>query len=1204
MTVNMVGRTESSGGSVAIGGSAMASTPKFGSFYGGRKEEELDCSSLYDLTKPHTESFDYFVERGLEEAVRRLQPIELKHPISGTSLRLWVEKPNVSPPMKDLGSQALDQRLLPSECRLAGLTYRGIFTADICMQWNNGVVVRHNISYGKMPVMVKSSVCHLRGLNQKQLVAAKEEATEMGGYFICNGNERIIRLLIMPKRNYVVGVKRTSYKNRGPSYSDKGVMIRCVRPDQSAVTMRMYYMNYGSASLGFSVRRQEFLIPVGIILKALIESNEYEIYEQLMSIQSDSKAMKGALGSQFVSQRAKIILEEVRQLSLFTRHDCLQFLGNRFRPVMGLEDKQQHAAVVGEQVLNDYILVHLDNPLDKFNLLVFMLQKLFALVDGMAAPDNADALQNHEILLPGHLLTIVVKDRIQDWLLRVQGQLLKEMKEKPAENDLQLKHVQKVFEKVPASDVSKKVEYLLNTGNLVSQSGLDLNQVGGFTLVAEKLNFLRYLSHFRSVHRGAFFATLRTTTVRKLLPESWGFMCPVHTPDGSPCGLLNHLTAACQISSDLDARGNKKDPLAIRKSVTKVMVNLGLVPVLPKLSNMAPPEYLTVLLDGCVIGHLATGAIPSIIEHLRRLKVVDGSEVPADMEIAYIPCTSAGSYPGLYLATTPSRFTRTVKQMFGDGSLELIGPLEQAYMEIKCPGGNEPIGPKPTHEEINATAFLSVVASLTPWSDHNQSPRNMYQCQMGKQTMGFPAQALQCRADNKMYRIQTPQMPIAQTNAWNKYHMNQFPTGTNAIVAVLAYTGFDMEDAMILNKSSVERGLHYGQVYKSETIDLTELRQRGDGVTNVFARSGAMARFKEQADKSANFIDIDGLPYVGQTLTEGDPYCSVVNKMTGQSKISKLKGSEAAIVDYVAAINTGSKDPLQKVTIRTRHPRYPQIGDKFSSRHGQKGVCSQLWPDVDMPFSAVTGMRPDIIINPHAFPSRMTIGMLLESMAAKAGALDGKFMNATPFKKSSKEGGDGKDFAKTGGNDGTADLLGQQMNAHGFNYHGTEVMYSGVLGTEFVCEIYLGVVYYQRLRHMVSDKYQVRSMGPVNPVTRQPVKGRKVGGGIRFGEMERDSLLAHGAAYLLHDRLHACSDYHTANVCGFCGSLLATVPLPTTRGSLGSLGLGIQQGGKKICRVCNTSKGIETVAMPFVFRYLAAELAAMNIKLTMTLSQN
>ncbi|KAG0595858.1 hypothetical protein M758_UG204100 [Ceratodon purpureus] len=826
------------GGSGVISGattmvSSQAST-RFGTFYSGRKEGELDCSSLFELTKPHVDSYDYFVERGLEEAVRRLQPLELKHPISGATLRLWVEKPNVSPPMKDLGSQALDQRLLPSECRLAGLTYRGIFTADVCMQWNNGVVIRHNISYGKMPVMVKSSVCHLRGLDQRQVVAAKEEATEMGGYFICNGNERIIRLLIMPKRNYVVGVKRSSYKNRGPSYSDKGVMIRCVRPDQSAVTMRMYYMNYGSASLGFSVRRQEFLIPVGIVLKALIETNEFEIYEQLTTIQSESKDTKGAVGSQFVSQRAKIILEEVRHLALFTRFDCLQFLGNRFRPVMGPEDKQQQPATVGEQVLADYILCHLDNPRDKFNLLVFMLQKLFALVDGMAAPDNADALQNHEILLPGHLLTIVVKDRIQDWLLRVHGQLLKEMKEKPAENDLLLKHVQKVLEKVPASDVSKKVEYLLNTGNLVSQSGLDLNQVGGFTLVAEKLNFLRYLSHFRSVHRGAFFATLRTTTVRKLLPESWGFMCPVHTPDGSPCGLLNHLTAACQISSDLDARGNKKDLFQIRRAVTKILVNLGVVPVLPKLSNLSPPEYIAVLLDGCVIGHVSTTIIPSVVEHLRRLKVVDGSE---------------------------------------------------AYMEIKCPGGSECAGPKPTHDEINATAFLSVVASLTPWSDHNQSPRNMYQCQMGKQTMGFPAQALQWRADNKMYRIQTPQMPIAQTGAWTKYHMNQFPTGTNAIVAVLAYTGFDMEDAMILNKSSVERGLHYGQVYKSETIDLTELRQRGDGITNVFARSGALARFKEQADKTANFVDSDGLPYIGQV-----PEISVLD--------SEYRGRDVSFVNF------------------------------------------------------------------------------------------------------------------------------------------------------------------------------------------------------------------------------------------------------------------------------------------------------------------
>ncbi|MCD7447465.1 DNA-directed RNA polymerase I subunit RPA2 [Datura stramonium] len=282
--------------------------------------------------------------------------------------------------------------------------------------------------------------------------------------------------------------------------------------------------------------------------------------------------------------------------------------------------------------------------------------------------------------------------------------------------------------------------------------------------------------------------------------------------------------------------------------------------------------------------------------------------------------------------------------------------------------------------------------------------------------------------------------------------------------------------------------------------------------------------------------------------------------------------------------------------IRFRRSRNPVIGDKFSSRHGQKGVCSQLWPDIDMPFSGVTGMRPDLIINPHAFPSRMTIAMLLESIAAKGGALHGKFVDATPFSNTMKE--------SESESSSLVDDLGSMLTACGFNHHGVEVLYSGVYGTELTCEIFIGPVYYQRLRHMVSDKFQVRSTGMVDQITRQPIKGRKRGGGVRFGEMERDSLLAHGAAYLLHDRLHTSSDHHIADVCSECGSVLTSSLIqPPKRAVQAIFGLPPAREPKKVtCLACRSSKGMETVAMPYVFKYLAAELAAMNIKMTLKLS--
>ncbi|KAL6977160.1 DNA-directed RNA polymerase I subunit RPA2 [Sarracenia purpurea var. burkii] len=274
-----------------------------------------------------------------------------------------------------------------------------------------------------------------------------------------------------------------------------------------------------------------------------------------------------------------------------------------------------------------------------------------------------------------------------------------------------------------------------------------------------------------------------------------------------------------------------------------------------------------------------------------------------------------------------------------------------------------------------------------------------------------------------------------------------------------------------------------------------------------------------------------------------------------------------------------------------------------------------------MPFSAVTGMRPDLIINPHAFPSRMTIAMLLESIAAKGGCLKGKFMDATPFSSSVKKAS-GESESKSKVSESISKVseseseksksesnsligeLGSMLASCGFNYHGLEVLYSGVYGTELTCEIFIGPVYYQRLRHMVSDKYQVRSTGTVDQLTRQPIKGRKRGGGIRFGEMERDALLAHGAAYLLHDRLHTCSDHHIADVCSLCGSILTTSLIHPQKRVVREIG-GLPPGRahKKVtCMACQTSKGMETVAMPYVFRYLAAELAAMNIKMTLKLS--
>ncbi|KAL2979477.1 hypothetical protein AAZX31_13G174900 [Glycine max] len=1159
-----------------------------------------DFEALRELFKHHIESFDYMVDAGLDTMLGHIKPVEIFDDFTSTKLRIWLDNPVLYPPQKERISRTMREALLPFECRQAKISYSGKITIDVCFQYNDGPIIRENVNFGQFPIMLQSKLCNLRGADPQKLVSYKEEASEMGGYFILNGLERVIRLLILPKRNYPMSMVRNSFSDRREGYTDKAVVIRCVRADQSSLSVRLYYLRNGSARLGFWLRGREYLLPVGIILKALIDTTDREIYVNLTSCYNEKyEKGKGAVGTQLVGERAKIILDELRDLSLFTRLQCLEYIGEHFQPVMN-ELKNDSYPIVADAVLKDCILVHLDNNFDKFNLLIFMLQKLFSLIDQTSVPDNPDSLQNHEVLLPGHLITLYLKEKLEDWLQKGRRLLLDEIDKKSKKFDFSdIVQVKKVMDKNSPKQVSTAVENMLKTGRLVTQTGLDLQQRAGYTVQAERLNFLRFLSHFRAVHRGASFAGLRTTTVRKLLPESWGFLCPVHTPDGEPCGLLNHMTCTSRITSFFDSQGNIKDYFKIKMSILNVLLEVGMTPSLPKIFLPGPPEALTVLLDGCVVGCIASSEVEKVVAHIRELKVSSVAVIPDDMEVGYVPLSMGGAYPGLYLCTSPSRFVRPVRNISiasnGSENIELIGPFEQVFMEIRCPdggdGGRKSSFPA-THEEIHPTVMLSVVANLTPWSDHNQSPRNMYQCQMAKQTMAFSSQTIQHRADQKLYHLQTPQTPIVRTSTYTKYNIDEFPTGTNAIVAVLAYTGYDMEDAMILNKSSVERGMFHGQIYQTETIDLTEQGGRSDRSSRMFRKSNI--------EKSAcPSIDSDGLPHVGQMIRPDEPYCSIYNEVTSSIHTLKRKGSEAVYVDYVAA-DVKNKKHLQKVNIRFRHPRNPVIGDKFSSRHGQKGVCSQLWPDVDMPFSGTTGMRPDLIINPHAFPSRMTIAMLLESVAAKGGSLRGEFVDATPFR-SSVTKDSGESDSKSGS---LVDDLGLLLREKGFNYHGLEVLYSGVYGTELTCEIFIGPVYYQRLRHMVSDKFQVRSTGTIDQVTRQPIKGRKRGGGIRFGEMERDSLLAHGAAYLLHDRLHTCSDYHIADVCSLCGSMLATTFIQPQKRPVREIG-GLPPGRapKKVtCHACQTSKGMETVAMPYVFRYLAAELAAMNIKMTLKLS--
>lgn len=1167
--------------------------------------------SLAAAIEPHIHSFNAILDQGglLEQTIR---DIGTKVFLDGDPNAQPEDRPQrnrLSVRVRDVfldkstlpiaNKFALKNRnILPAECRERHATYRGRLRIRLEYRVNQGDWHESVREMGQVPIMLRTNRCHLEGMTPDQLVKAKEESEELGGYFIVNGNEKLIRMLIVSRRNYPMAIVRPSFVNRGSSYSKFGIQIRSVRPDQTSQTNVLHYLNDGNVTFRFSWRKNEYLVPVMMVLKALVETNDREIFEGLVG----AAGSKGLEDKQFVTDRVELLLRTYKAYGLHGKAKTRAYLGGKFKVVLQVPEDMSDEDV-GTEFLRRIVLPHLgannvsdSQNADKFKMLLFMTRKLYALVEGECAVDNPDAVQNQEILLGGFLYGMILKERLDEWLNSIRLPLMEWCRRSswaPFTSPEFMKDFQPKILRRTNENIGQALEYFLSTGNLVSPSGLDLQQTSGFTVVAEKINFYRFISHFRMVHRGSFFAQLKTTTVRKLLPESWGFLCPVHTPDGSPCGLLNHLAHKCKIAThNVDV-----------SAIPGLIAQLGVT----SMASASLQESVVVQLDGRILGFCSPTQAKIIGDTLRYWKVEGTHNVPLELEIGYIPSSNGGQYPGVYMFSQSARMYRPVKYLPLD-ELDFVGPFEQPFMSIAC---TEPeiVSGESTHVEYDPTNILSIIANMTPFSDFNQSPRNMYQCQMGKQSMGTPGAAHRYRTDNKTYRLQTGQTPVVRPPLHNEYGLDNFPNGMNAVVAVISYTGYDMDDAMILNKSAHERGFGHGTIYKTKLCDLEEGSRRARSSRQIgklfgFAPGGLVrAEWREK-------LDDDGWPQLGMEVRKDDilaAYHTVsfdpatgdyVNR-DGQTHFFKYKDDEVAFVEEVRILGAESgSEPCQSISIKLRVPRSPVIGDKFSSRHGQKGVCSQKWPAVDMPFSE-SGIQPDVIINPHAFPSRMTIGMFVESLAGKAGALHGLAQDSTPFR---------FDEQRT-----AVDYFGHQLMKAGYNYYGNEPMYSGITGQELAADIYVGVVYYQRLRHMVNDKFQVRTTGPVNSLTGQPIKGRRKGGGIRVGEMERDALLAHGTAFLLQDRLMNCSDYTRARVCRKCGSFLSTTP------TVGEYGRSKRGTGITRCRRCaRRAEGCEArsetwedgqgirwtggddvavVAVPGVLRYLDVELASMGVKM-------
>uniref|UniRef100_A0A0M3KGT6 DNA-directed RNA polymerase n=1 Tax=Anisakis simplex TaxID=6269 RepID=A0A0M3KGT6_ANISI len=395
-------------------------------------------------------------------------------------------------------------------------------------------------------------------------------------------------------------------------------------------------------------------------------------------------------------------------------------------------------------LLRSSVAIHLSDNEEKFFLLVYMAQKLVALAKGECAPESPDNPQFQEAAVSGHIMLLTLRERLETVLRNARYRIEQEAQKKET---FRLNSRELLRALRGAGSITRGMEFFLATGNLVTQTGLGLQQTQGFSVIAERINYLRFVSHFRAIHRGAFFMEMRTTDVRKLRPEAWGFICPVHTPDGAPCGLLNHVTASVRIVTHYSSL----------KHISTLLNELGVL-THSAVSLTNSDEMYPVLVDGRFVGYVPYSKA-SYVEKQLRLRKVDEKDksVPYCCEIVLIkrsedPTRILTQYPGLYILSDPAHMIRPVKNLVAN-TTEFIGTFEQVYLSI-CIEPSEAEPGVTEHQELHPSCLFSFAGNLIPFPDHNQSPRNVYQCQMGKQTMGTPIHAWCKRADNKMYRLQ------------------------------------------------------------------------------------------------------------------------------------------------------------------------------------------------------------------------------------------------------------------------------------------------------------------------------------------------------------------------------------------------------------------------------------------------------------------
>ena len=1145
---------------------------------------------LKRLVEHQIESYNDFIQYQVPRTISMFNPIhirsdqDLDKDINKYRLEMFVTCENFNIHRAQIHEiNGATKNMFPQEARDRNFTYAGEMTIDLNIKFvvRSGTMLEQThtfckvlpgIHIGKMPIMLKSSICILEQYKHIPYNVSGECRMDSGGYFIVNGSEKTVIGQEHAAENLVqcFNISKNNSKWSWLAEIKSVPDYKCISPKQLSLTIATKNNGFGNG-LWLQIPRLKNPLPLFVVFRALGVISDEDICKRIIldiTHERNEILMRSLQGS--VVEGNKIITQECAMK---------QIIGNIMFTTHAGIDKEKSAELKRNfalEVLSNDLFPHCRTNEQKIYFLGYMANCLLKCSLGWENVSDRDSFANKRVDLTGILLNNLFRNYFNKMVKDLQKQTVREINNgswRSTDDYESIINMTNVYKIVKPTTIENGIKRALATGDFGVKQ-INSNKVG----VAQVLNRLTYissLSHLRRVNT-PIDKNGKLIPPRKLHSTSWGFLCPAETPEGGSVGVVKNLSYMARITTPCNSNSlyDYVEPFVIPIATltekelfqkVKVFVNGAWLGI----SN-TPVELYQSLKEKKYKGII--NIYTSITFDMRRREI----RVCNDSGRLVRPLLRVKNNKLILTKDIIAKLQKkelTWEDLFTDcrineSILEYIDAAEQNMSMIAM----EPIQLtkaekfiyKYTHCEIHPSTIFGILASCIPFPEHNQSPRNTYQCAMGKQAMGMYVTNYDNRMDKTAYVLTYPMRPLVETRVMNMIELNKIPSGCQVIVAIMTHTGYNQEDSILFNKGSIDRGLFQATIYHTEKDEDKkihgdeEIRCKPDPTKTKGMKFGNYEKVNANGVMPENSLVENRDIIISKVLPIKEARNDHTKRIKYEDQSRIYRTNEETYIDKNYIERNGDGYNFCKVRLRT--VRKPIIGDKFSSRHGQKGTIGNIIPECDMPFLP-SGVKPDIIINPHAIPSRMTIAQLKETVLGKTLLELGLFGDGTSFGKF-----DIKDICK-------------ELQKVGYESNGNELLYNGLTGEQIETSIFVGPVFYQRLKHMVSDKHHSRSIGPMVNLTRQPAEGRSKDGGLRFGEMERDCMCSHGAARFTKERMYDVSDAFRVHVCKRCGLIAAYN----------------DQMHIHYCKTCDNRADFDYVELPYSCKLMFQELISMNI---------